>query len=249
MNTSWNYTELAASYSKRPEYAEPGITSMLARAAVGPGAKVCDVGAGTGHLTLALSRHGLVVNAVEPNDAMRAIGIERTRECPAVTWSTGAGEKTGMAGATFDLVTFGSSFNVTDRTLALIETDRILKPAGWFACMWNHRDLNDPLQAEIESAIGALVPDYNYGTRRDDQTSVIDASRLFGEVHRIEASVVHRVSITDCAEAWRSHGTLHRQAGDRFADVMSAIDRILAKSGSDVVAIPYTTRIWMARKR
>ncbi len=249
MKTNWNYTELAPSYSKRPEYAEPGLQAMLTHAGVTSGAKVCDVGAGTGHLTLALSRHGLVVNAVEPNDAMRTIGIERTRACPAVTWSTGAGEDTGMAAGTFALVTFGSSFNVTDRPRALAETSRILKPEGWFACMWNHRDLSDPLQAEIAAAIGALVADYNYGTRRDDQTAVIDASELFGDVHRIEASVVHQVSVADCADAWRSHGTLHRQAGNRFPDVMSTIDRILASTGTEVIAIPYTTRIWLARKR
>ena len=35
----------------------------------------------------------------------------------------------------FDLVTFGSSFNVCDRELALKEVKKILKPKSFFSCM------------------------------------------------------------------------------------------------------------------
>ena len=58
-----------------------------------------------------------------------------------------------MAGESYHMTTFGSSFNVCDRQKALIESKRILVHRGWFACMWNHRDLEDPLQKEIESII------------------------------------------------------------------------------------------------
>ena len=36
---------------------------------------------------------------------------------------------------------------------------RILRHRGWFACVWNHRDLEDPLQAEVETLIRARIPD------------------------------------------------------------------------------------------
>jgi SAM-dependent methyltransferase len=39
---------------------------------------VADVGAGTGHPMLDLVERGYSVDAVELNEAMRAIGIERT---------------------------------------------------------------------------------------------------------------------------------------------------------------------------
>lgn len=41
---------------------------------------------------------------------------------------------------------------------------------------WNHRDLNDPLQSEIENILRKHILDYGYGTRREEQTGVIDAS-------------------------------------------------------------------------
>ena len=100
---------------------------------------------------------------------------------PSVKWFDGVGEQTGMESGAFDLVTFGSSFNVCDQAKALIESDRILKPHGWFACMWNHRDLTDSLQSEIEKIITRHVEGYSYGRRREDQTEIIRQSELFLE--------------------------------------------------------------------
>ena len=76
-----------------------------------------------------------------------------TKNFDNVLWHEGIGEETGQKSNFFDMVTFGSSFNVCERNKALLETSRILKPNGWFACMWNHRILEDPIQSEIESII------------------------------------------------------------------------------------------------
>ena len=80
MKTEWDYTDLAAAYLKRPDYAQSAIDRMLETAGVKKGDVVCDVGAGAAHLTLKLAEYGLHVCAVEPNDAMRANGIERTKQ-------------------------------------------------------------------------------------------------------------------------------------------------------------------------
>ena len=146
----WDYSDLAAAYAKRPDYADAAIDRVLAMAGLGAGAAALDVGAGVGHLTITLVERGLNVTAVEPNLAMRERGRTRTAPWPDVRWGEGTGEDTGMGDDAFDLVTFGSSFNVTDRARALGETARVLKPRGWFACLWNHRDLDDPTQSAIE---------------------------------------------------------------------------------------------------
>ena len=168
MKTEWDYTNLAEAYLRRPEYAASAILEMFERAGLKPGDSACDVGAGAAHLTLELAKLGLRIWAVEPNDAMRRNGTRRTADYPGVQWFEGIGEDTGMEAAKFDLVTFGSSFNVCDRQKALIETSRILKPGGYFACMWNHRDLSDPLQQKIEAVIKQNIPNYAYGTRRSN---------------------------------------------------------------------------------
>ena len=106
-----------------------------------PGKPVADIGAGTGKLTKELLKQGLTVKSVEPNAAMRAIGIQNTKG-QSVTWSVGTGEETGLPTCSVYSAFFGSSFNVVNQSRALVEVTRILVPNGWFACMWNHRDLN-----------------------------------------------------------------------------------------------------------
>lgn len=249
MKTEWDYTNLAEAYLRRPEYAPTAIAKMLETAGVKPGDAACDVGAGAAHLTLELAKFGLKVWAVEPNDAMRANGIKRTAQFPDIQWFEGVGEDTGMESSRFELVTFGSSFNVCDRQQALTETARILKPQGWFACMWNHRDLDNPLQQSIEEVIKKNIPGYSYGTRREDQTAVIDASGLFGPVQFISGQVEHHIPAEDFIEGWKSHGTVYRQSPEVFDKIIAEIRQVVESLGQDTVTVPYTTRIWMARKR
>ena len=247
MKTNWNYTGLAKAYLKRADYAPTAIDAMLDNAQIQKGAHFCDVGAGVAHLTIPLLERGMTVVAVEPNDDMRNVGIERTRGLEKLTWCEGTGENTTQPDSLFDMVTFGSSFNVTDRQKALKETARILKPKGWFAAMWNHRDLNDPIQSEIENIIKSMVSDYNYGTRREDQSEEIKKSGIFDEVQYIEGTISYSQNVVDTIEAWRSHATLERQAGDKFSQVVDEISKYLDTLGKEVIEIPYTTRLWTAQ--
>jgi ubiquinone/menaquinone biosynthesis C-methylase UbiE len=92
----------------------------------------------------------------------------------SVTWTKGVGEKTGLPESSVHAAFFGSSFNVVDQKATLSEVARILVSCGYFACMWNHRDLNDHLQNEIEEIIRQMIPAYNYGSRREDPTAIIN---------------------------------------------------------------------------
>ncbi len=249
MKTQWEYTDLADAYLKRPDYSDEAIQAMLNHSGLDDSAHVCDVGAGVAHLTIKLAEQGFQVDAVEPNDAMRSNGIRRTERFANINWFEGTGEETGRPDNGYHLVTFGSSFNVCDRSKALLETRRILKPRGWFACMWNHRDLKDPIQKSIEGIIASQIDGYDYGSRREDQTEVIDQSGLFGEVFKIEGAVSHRQTIADCVEAWRSHATLQRQAGDHFGRIVDEIEKMLLGLDEPNIIIPYTTRLWMAQLR
>lgn len=247
METQWNYTELAKAYVNRPNYAKAAIDRIVETAGVSKGAYVCDVGAGVAHLTIPLLERGLIVDALEPNDAMRALGRQRTSGFDGIRWFAAVGEETGMADHSYQLVTFGSSFNVTDRPAALRETARIAKPRGWFTCLWNHRDLDDPLQAKVEDIIRAHIPGYDYGSRREDQTDTIRASGLFDEPISFEAPTIHRLPAAIWLDAWRSHATLARQAGETFPAIIEAIDAFLKQGGQTEIDVPYTTRVWVAR--
>ena len=249
MKTEWDYTELADAYLERPAYADDALKKLFSRAGLRKNSHVCDIGAGVGHLTLPLAAKGYIVIAVEPNDAMRANGMERTASLPNVTWVEASGEATGLPASAFDFVSFGSSFNVMDRQNALRETYRLLRPRCYFTCMWNHRELEDPVQKSIEKIIAGFIPEYGYGTRREDQTEEIKKSGLFGDVECVSGEIVHTQTAAQVVEAWRSHATLHRQAKEAFPEIIRAISEYLHTRATAKIAIPYVTRAWIARRK
>jgi ubiquinone/menaquinone biosynthesis C-methylase UbiE len=112
------------------------------------------------------------ITAVEPNDAMRVIGQEITKATP-IKWIRATATETTLTDA-YDWVTFGSSFNVIDRTDALKETHRLLKNGGFFTCLWNHRSLLCPIQKQAEDIIESFVPAYSRGVRREDQRPFLE---------------------------------------------------------------------------
>jgi ubiquinone/menaquinone biosynthesis C-methylase UbiE len=244
-NVSWNYTDLAAHYDKRADYSPKAIGRLLMSTGIASSAAIADIGAGTAKLALPLAHRGYRVFAVEPNAAMRKLGILNSRGAN-VTWCDGTAEDSGLTAGAFQLVTFGSSFNVVDQARSLVEVDRILKPSGWIACLWNHRDLLDPVQAEIEALIRQQIPQYQYGNRRQDPAPAIAAAGIFGSVSTIEEYFSVDISRIDYVEAWRSHATLHRQAGDGFCAIISKIESIVSKFTT--LSIPYFTRIWYAQR-
>jgi ubiquinone/menaquinone biosynthesis C-methylase UbiE len=179
---------------------------------------------------------------------MREIGINLHSNLTNVTWHEGVAEATGMNSDEFNLVTFGSSFNVCNQQLALKESNRLLKTGGFFVCMWNLRDLNDPLQVEIEKIIRARISDYSYGNRRQDQSKVINDSRLFRNLENFQEKITHKVSTEQFINAWSSHATLQRQSGDLFQKIIMEIAEFIRKQKVDTLEIPYNTVVYMAQK-
>jgi ubiquinone/menaquinone biosynthesis C-methylase UbiE len=244
-NLTWDYTDLAEHYDRRADYSEKAIDRLLQCIGIGVGSAVADIGAGTGKLALPLARRGCYVEAVEPNAAMRDFGVVNTQKANVV-WRDGTAEDTSLPTSAFRLATFGSSFNVVDQPKSLLEVHRILEPHGWVACLWNHRDLEDAVQAEVESLIRREIPAYQYGSRRQEPTPVIAASRCFGPVCMIEERFNFEAATADYIEAWRSHATLQRQAGREFGAIISKIEG--AVGGLTTLSIPYFTRIWYAQR-
>lgn len=204
------------------------------------------MGAGTGKLSrmLASSPLGLNIVALEPNQDMRKLGVQITG-FDQISWCCGTAENPGQSGGSFRLITFGSSFNVVDQKLALIETVRMLKSGGWFACLWNHRDIDDELQCKIEKYISSQLPEYSYGQRRQDQHSIIQNNGGFKNIQKFSKPHIATVRRAHFMQAWNSHLTLKRQAGAGFESIIKAIDDLTP--ASDTLKIPYTTAVWMAQ--
>lgn len=246
-NIAWDYTEFAKTYDMRADYAPNTVTVMQGAVPDYPLTDAVDLGAGTGKLSKLLVARDLRVTAVEPNAAMMDFGRDNLAYLSrSIDWRMGTAEATDLDAGSFDLACFGSSFNVVDAVRALRESARLLRRAGVLAILWNHRDLGDPLQVEIEHRIRSLLPKFEYGSRRANPSGQVLESKLFEPVAEILLSHIHSAKTQDWLSAWHSHATLARQAGALLPQVIKAIEEVVGPQ--QTVHIPYRTHIWMYRK-
>jgi SAM-dependent methyltransferase len=127
----WVFNRLAPDYRLRPGY-PPALVARLLELAGGAGARVADLGAGTGHLALPLARLGATVHAVEPARAMLDVLAADARGL-AVEPVHAAAEETGLDAGAFDLVLLADALQWVDPRRAGAEVARILAPRGVLA--------------------------------------------------------------------------------------------------------------------
>lgn len=242
---SWDYSDRAATYEHRADYDSTAIDRLLHHIPEPHLARAADIGAGTGKLTRPLLAAGMAVVAVEPNENMRAIAVQILANAGA-QWVFGQAEQLPLNSNSFDIACFGSSFNVVDAARSLGEVTRILKDDGVLAILWNHRNLSDPLQAAVESAVKARIPDYVHGSRRDDPSATVLATTHFAAVDSFRCTFEYATHRDQYLAAWRSHATLARAAKLQFESVIRSIADIVPQGE---FSVPYSTAVWMFRKR
>ncbi|MDR1982845.1 MAG: methyltransferase domain-containing protein [Holosporaceae bacterium] len=248
----WDYSKNAEFYKYRPNYSPKAIKMLMeyVGARDNESFSVADIGAGTGNLTIMLLNEGLKkVTAVEPNDEMRKIGEDVTKNAGA-SWIRATATETTLSDQ-YDWVTFGSSFNVIDRSVALFETHRILKDDGYFTCMWNHRNLHCPIQKQAEDIIEFFIPEYERGVRREDQRPFLEQSATnFKDICYIEVDFNVRRTIDEYIFAWKSvRNHFWDLETDEGKKIFSDIESEIRKKMPETFEIQYATRAWTMQKK
>ncbi|HUZ15552.1 MAG TPA: class I SAM-dependent methyltransferase [Gaiellaceae bacterium] len=147
-----SFETVAEEYERhRPDYPTEAVAWAASRLALESGSRVLDVGAGTGKLTRVLAAAGFDAVAVEPGRAMLdqlrlAVPEAEAHEAPA--------EAVPLPDASVDAAFAAQAFHWFDRERALPELQRVVRPSGGLALVWNWWDERDPLQAELGELVG-----------------------------------------------------------------------------------------------
>ncbi|MFD4399568.1 class I SAM-dependent methyltransferase [Kitasatospora sp. NPDC058478] len=154
---------VAAEYDRgRPGYPD-GLFEALERLSGRSlkGARVLDIGAGTGIATRLLAARGADVVAVEPNAGMAAQFLASSPGLPLVR---AGGDELPFHDDSADLISYAQSFHWTRTERAIPEAIRVLRPGGALAVWWNVHDETVPwVRARVERLSAALPNYHGYG--------------------------------------------------------------------------------------
>jgi SAM-dependent methyltransferase len=154
-----NRVDLYARY--RPGY-PPAILDLLREeCGLTPESVIADIGSGTGLLTHLVLTEGCLVYGVEPNAAMRDAGEKFLEKYPRFRTVAGSAERTTLPNSCADLITSGQAFHWFDVPRARAEFERVLKPHGQVALVWNERDRDrTPFLRDYENLLITYGTDY-----------------------------------------------------------------------------------------
>lgn len=127
--------------SVRPDYPPEAVTAVCGEYATGT---IADIGAGTGKLSALLLERGAHVVAIEPSTAMREqlrsfLGNSAELQIVAAT-----AEDTTLPGDSVDVAAYAQSWHWMDSAAAGHEAHRIVRPGGHLAIVWNQMNVEVP---------------------------------------------------------------------------------------------------------
>jgi SAM-dependent methyltransferase len=133
--SQWTNTDAGRQYDDaRPPW-PPSVEDFLGSIAPrGRWETAIDLAAGTGMLTERVAAVSATVIAVEPSATMRAV---LTARVPAARAIAGSAEAMPVPDGSADLVVAGNAFHWFDPDRAAAEIERVLRPDGVVAALWN----------------------------------------------------------------------------------------------------------------
>jgi ubiquinone/menaquinone biosynthesis C-methylase UbiE len=239
------YDERANDYDRgRVGYAHD-IYNYLTSLGVSSGTSVLDIGCGTGLASLPLIRNGYTVTGVDPSEKMLAIA---RRQAPDATWVLGDAEKLPFPDKSFGAAVSGQAFHHVDRTAALNEIIRVVKPGGGVAIWWKHLMGDDGvkmLRDQVISEFGVQQPPSGLpGGFRE-----FYASALHGQTLRV-VPWRSTMSLDQYLAYERSRKALHEVLGGDVEQYVKRLETRLRQTfgeGNPSIPLAYLHYLYLAK--
>lgn len=128
------FNNVAALYNEmRPRYPDRVFSVLEEKTGLLPGAKIVEIGPGTGQATKPLAMRGYAITGVELGSDMAAVARRELQRFANVSIVTGAFEDVALPEDTFDLVLAATAFHWVSPEWRYRKPHRILKPGGYLA--------------------------------------------------------------------------------------------------------------------
>jgi SAM-dependent methyltransferase len=248
-NTVERFSNRVAHYVKyRPDYPREVLDLFRAEMNLEKTSVMADIGSGTGLSSKLFLENGNPVFGVEPNAAMRAAAEEFLRRFPNFSSIDGTAENTNLPDRSVDFIIAAQAFHWFDKEKTRLEFQRILRPRGFVALMWNERQLatNDFLR-DYENLLKKFGRDYEK-VRHDN----IDEKKLqdFFQIEFCRAVFQNAQTLDFEGLKGRvlSSSYMPSETDARFEPMLIELQRLFAKYAErGKIQILYNTNIFYAR--
>jgi ubiquinone/menaquinone biosynthesis C-methylase UbiE len=220
MTTSFTHDSptLAATYDRISDSQFEGGKRLVERLAITSGARVLDVGCGTGRLARWIAEVVGPTGSVAGIDPLpERIAIARGN-AGGLAFEVGQAEDLGaFADASFDAVVMSAVFHwVSDKPRALAEVRRVLRPGGRLGVTTLPRELNG---AGTAAAVIAPVLQDDRFSRSADLSKLAVATRGLTTTDVVSMVIESRLELTELHVMPR---TWNRASGDEAVDYLEA---------------------------
>jgi SAM-dependent methyltransferase len=136
---SATFDEAAELYDRaRPGYPPELFEDLTDLAGLGPGARVLEIGSGTGQATLPLAERGFQITAIELGPNLAAVARRKLARFPNVTVVQGAFEDWPLPPEPFDAVVSATAFHWLDPSVRVSRSADALRHGGVLATIATH---------------------------------------------------------------------------------------------------------------
>lgn len=251
LNSTERFSNRVADYVKyRPDYPSALIAYLTECCGLRSSQVVADIGSGTGLLTQLLLKQGNPVYGVEPNAKMRAAAEEFLQIYPRFKSVAGQAEATRLESHSVDWIVAGQAFHWFDQRATRQEFDRILKPDGWLALIWNSRLMSDPFQQAYEGFLLTHAPDYSVVSQRRPSAETL--AEFFAPAKMETATFDHQqiFDFEGLKGRLLSCSYAPKEDAENYGEMIDALRSLFYKcSHQDQLFFRYTTHVYYAQQK
>ena len=254
------FGEVAELYDRhRPAYPDELIDDLVQLAGLEAGARVLEVGAGTGKATAMFAERGICVLGIEPSAEMGAVARRVCAGYAAVEIEQVDFERWDPAGRRFPLVFAAQAWHWVEPEVGFAKAASVLMPGGVLAAFWNRAVwARAPMREAVLAAYRQAAPEILAETDPIHPGSSVPADdedwkRAVAATEGLGAAAVRDYEWTaaysgeDYAALLATHSTIRVLAPERRAALLSAVAGAIVSRG-DQLTLPILTRLCLARR-
>jgi SAM-dependent methyltransferase len=251
-----SFDGLADLYERvRPGYPDAIFDRMIAFAALGSGARLLEVGTGTGKATLSFARRGFRILGLEPGANMAAIARANLAQFREVEIKTISFEDWAVEQGAFDLAFVAQAFHWLSPEHRIAKFAQALRRSGTLAIFGNtsvvkavamEEAIGEAYRVHAPSLVARDQAGHWYDSPQSPFFQELRSSARFADATYEEVSwerTLSSATYVELASTYSDHSTLPDAQRARLLDAMAAV--IDGQGGT--VTLAYKTGLFLAR--